>query len=121
MASPIRPSKIPTSLSASDEGSVRDDIWLSRRNIVSIFVTFNISKAVDEEGNIIEPTHEYVPFGCDKHIFPSQGLLLRRTKTTKSERHIPVAVPLWSRFESRPMSGEDGPRLAAYPDVVHCF
>ncbi|KAJ7018180.1 cytochrome P450 [Mycena alexandri] len=44
-------------------------IWI---NIASILATFNISKAVDEEGNIIEPTYEVVsgvissplPFKC---------------------------------------------------------
>ncbi|KAJ7016900.1 cytochrome P450 [Mycena alexandri] len=44
-------------------------IWI---NIVSILATFNISKAVDEDGNIIEPTQEFfsglisspLPFKC---------------------------------------------------------
>jgi len=44
-------------------------IWIS---VVSILATFDITKAVDEEGNIIEPSYEYfsglisapLPFKC---------------------------------------------------------
>ncbi|KAF8210916.1 cytochrome P450 [Mycena galopus ATCC 62051] len=49
---------------------VHDSLWL---NVVSVLATFDITKAVGEDGQVIEPTHEYsstlvampLPFKCN--------------------------------------------------------
>jgi len=43
-------------------------VWIA---VASLLATLDIEKAVDENGNVIEPTHEYIPalVTCVCHFF----------------------------------------------------
>ena len=55
-------------------------VWIA---VASLLATLDIEKAVDENGNVIEPTHEYIPalvtVTCVRHFFLLHVLLFHLT------------------------------------------
>jgi hypothetical protein len=41
-------------------------IWIT---VVSVLAIFDITKAVDEKGNVIEPAYEYIPGGIPSEAY----------------------------------------------------
>ncbi|KAJ6471903.1 cytochrome P450 [Mycena sanguinolenta] len=69
----------------------QDSIWI---NVVSILATFNIAKAVGDDGQVIEPTHEYssglvsmpLPFKCS--INPRSKRAVDLIRATIDQEHL---------------------------------